>query len=303
MASKSRKNARKIARICSMTGHGRGEAGGAGGNVWVELSSVNGRQLYVRVNIPRDLAMLEPMIHDLVGDAVSRGNVSVVVRYAAGKSHGKMTIDEKLAGKYVKELRKVGKKLKLKDDLSIESIVALPDVVRLVGTRDDSGLRQAVKQAVGDALRGMLAMREREGRTLAADIRKRLSGLGERVKKVRGMSSGVARRYRRNLLDRMKKVGADFKAQSPQILREIAIYADKADITEEIVRLDSHLAQGREILGKGGSIGRTLDFLCQEIFREINTIGSKANDSGISRIVVDFKAELEAIREQVQNVE
>jgi uncharacterized protein (TIGR00255 family) len=149
----------------------------------------------------------------------------------------------------------------------------------------------------------MIGMREREGQALAADIRKRLGGLAGKVARVKGRAGSVAKRYRKSLLARMKKAGAEMDPGSPQVIRELAIFADKSDITEECVRLDSHFEQASEIFGRGGSIGRTLDFLCQEIFREINTIGSKANDSSISRIVVDFKAELEAIREQVQNVE
>ena len=173
----------------------------------------------------------------------------------------------------------------------------------MVSARKDTGVKDIVKRALGTALQGMLTMREREGQALARDIQKRFKALGDRIKKVNSLSAGVAKRYKKNLLDRMVRSGVELKATSPQVIRELAMFADKADISEELVRLDSHLVQAKDIFAKGGSVGRTLDFLCQEIFREINTIGSKANDSGISRIVVDFKAELEAIREQVQNVE
>ncbi len=294
---------RSSATIRSMTGHGRGEARGKSGSVEIEASSVNRRQLDVRVNIPREMTMLEPMIHDLVGDKVSRGNVTVVVRYTPASARGHLEVDEQLARKYVKELRKLGQSLKLKDDLSLASVMGLPDVVKMVSARKDTGVKDIVKRALGTALQGMLTMREREGQALARDIQKRFKALGDRIKKVNSLSAGVAKRYKKNLLDRMVRSGVELKATSPQVIRELAMFADKADISEELVRLDSHLVQAKDIFAKGGSVGRTLDFLCQEIFREINTIGSKANDSGISRIVVDFKAELEAIREQVQNVE
>lgn len=289
--------------IRSMTGHGRGESRGKGGSVEIEVSSVNRRQLDVRVNIPREITMLEPMIHELVGEKVSRGNVTVVVRHAQSSARGHLAVDEQLARKYVKELRKLGQNLKLKDDLSLGSVMVLPDVVKMVSPRGDTGVRDAVKKSLTEALQGMLIMREREGQALARDIKKRFDGLGERIKKIKAMAPAVGKRYKKNLLDRMTRSGVELKASSSQVIRELAMFADKADISEELVRLDSHLAQAKEIFAKGGSVGRTLDFLCQEIFREINTIGSKANDSGISRIVVDFKAELEAIREQVQNVE
>jgi len=290
-------------KVFSMTGHGRGEGRGKAGNVEVEASSVNRRQLDVRVNIPRELSMLEPMIHELVSSKVSRGSVSILVRYAASTRRGEFTVDEKLARKYVKELRRVGKSLKLKDDISMRSILSLPDVVKMIAPKSDAGVRDTVKRALAQALKGMLTMREREGQALARDIQKRFKGLGVRVKKVKALSKNVGKKYRGNLLERMNRLGADLKPDSPQVIRELAMFADKADITEELVRLDSHLVQAKDIFAGGGAIGRTLDFLCQEIFREINTVGSKANDSAISRIVVDFKAELEAIREQVQNVE
>lgn len=293
----------KTLKVSSMTGHGRGQSRGKSGNVEIEVSSVNRRQLDVRVNIPREMSMLEPMIHDFIGDKVARGSVNVLVRYAPPSGKGHLTVDETLARKYVKEFRRVGQKLKLKDDLSMQTVLTLPDVVKIAGPRSDAGLRDAVRRALDQAVKGMLAMREREGRALTNDIQKRFKALGAKVRRVKARAKNVPQRYRKSLLDRMKKLGADLKATSPQVMRELAIFADKADITEEIIRLESHLAQSREIFAKGGSVGRTLDFLCQEIFREINTIGSKANDSAISRIVVDFKAELEAIREQVQNVE
>jgi len=299
MAAK-RRNAGKIS---SMTGHGRGEARGQAGHVEIEVSSVNRRQLDVRVNIPRQMSMLEPMIHEIIGDRVSRGNVNVVVRYAVSSESGQLSVDEGLARKYVKELRKVGRRLNLKDDLSMRSVFTLPDVIRITEPKRDTGLRNILRDALDQALKGMLSMREREGRALVNDISKRFKALGGQVRVLRSKTKTVSRRYRDNLVRRMKKMGMELNSKSPQVLREIAIFADKADITEELVRLESHLAQVNEIFAKGGSVGRTLDFLCQEIFREINTVGSKANDSAISRIVVDFKAELEAIREQVQNVE
>ncbi len=294
---------RKAAKVSSMTGHGRGQSRGSAGNVEIEVSSVNRRQLDVRVNIPREMSMLEPMIHDLVGDKVARGSVSVVVRYAPPSGKGHLSVDEGLARKYVKEFRRVGKKLNLRDDLSMKSILTLPDVVKVASPKSDAGVRDAVRRALSEALTGMLAMREREGRALTSDIQKRFKGLGTKVRQVKSRAKNAPQRYKKALVERMKKLGADLNSASPQVLRELAIFADKADITEEIIRLESHLAQSKEIFEKGGSVGRTLDFLCQEIFREINTIGSKANDTVISRTVVDFKAELEAIREQVQNVE
>ena len=293
----------RAGRVLSMTGHGRGDARGKAGSVEVEVSSVNRRQLDVRVNVPREMSMLEPMIYDLIGDRVSRGSVTVLVRYAPSVQRGAITINEDLAARHLRELRKIGGKLGLRDDISLRTLLTLPDVIRHGGQSSDTELRELVKQALASALNGMIAMREREGTALAADIQKRFEGLAGKVVRVKAKAGSVSKRYRDSLLARMKKAGAELEAGSPQVVRELALFADKSDITEECVRLESHFSQAGEIFSRGGSIGRTLDFLCQEIFREINTIGSKANDSAISRIVVDFKAELEAIREQVQNVE
>lgn len=294
---------KKTVIMFSMTGHGRGQAKDKFSSMQVEVSSVNRKQLDIRVNIPRELSILEPVIHDRVGDRVSRGSINVLVRYSSSSGADQITINEDLARRYIKELRRAGKLLKLRDDLSIRSVLSLPDVIQIRSKPNEKGVENLLKTALDSALDGLLEMRAREGGVLSRDIKQRFISISALVKSIKMKSKGVARRYRQNLVARIKDAGADIEADSPQIIRELAIFADKADITEELVRLDSHLEQAKEIMAKGGSVGRTLDFLCQEIFREINTVGSKANDSAISRIVVNFKAELEAVREQVQNVE
>lgn len=286
-----------------MTGHGRGVVQGKSGTVEVEISSVNRRQLDIRVNIPRDLSVMEPMIHEIVGDRVSRGSVNVLVRFSSYGGRSGFSVDEGLARRYLRELRKLGKSLSLKDDVTLRTILSMPEVVRTSGGWSDEGVRDAIRRAVVLALEGMLGMRTREGAVLAADIQKRFRHLEGMAGRLKRRAVGVTVRYRDNLLKRMKKLGVEFRADSPQIARELAVFADKSDISEELLRLDSHLQQVKDIFRAGGAAGRTLDFLCQEIFREINTVGSKANDSGVSRIVVEFKAHLESIREQVQNVE
>lgn len=286
-----------------MTGHGRGEAKDKFFSVSVEAASVNRKQLDIRVNLPREISVLEPLIHDMVGDRLSRGSINILVRATASGGADHIEVNQHLAARYIKELRRVGKVLNLRDDLSIKSVLSLPDVIKVRSMPGQKGAELLLRKALNSALDGLIEMRAREGSVLSRDIKKRFAAISSRVDKIRGLSKGVARRYREALLNRLKDAGVEIEFNGPQVIRELAVFADKADISEELVRLDSHMQQADEILSKGGSVGRTLDFLCQEIFREINTIGSKANDSRISRIVVEFKAELEAIREQVQNVE
>ncbi|HSR87313.1 MAG TPA: YicC/YloC family endoribonuclease, partial [Pontiella sp.] len=190
------------------------------------------------------------------------------------------------------------------DDLSAESIARLPGVVSVDQDNLDADHVSAVLEAAMQAaLRGLSKMRAAEGRALAADLRERLGLLENAAKAIGKLASGVVSAYREKLFLRLKEAGLDDLAADERIVKEIALFADRCDISEELVRLKSHLSQARGLLRSTEPAGRTLDFLCQELFREINTVGSKANEVEITRHVVAFKTELERIREQVQNIE
>jgi uncharacterized protein (TIGR00255 family) len=183
-------------------------------------------------------------------------------------------------------------------------LLDLPDVVHWGAAEEDSESAWAViARALEGALEALAAMRAAEGQALAADLRRRLERLAAHLARVRALSPHVATRYRRALLDRLAQAGLTAEARDPVIVKEIAVFAERSDITEEITRLDSHLRQAAGLLKSRDPVGRTLDFLAQEMFREINTIGSKANDVRITRVVIQFKTELERVREQVQNLE
>ncbi len=289
----------------SMTGFGEGSASAGGIRVTVEISSVNRKQLDVNISLPRNLITLDAQVQGLVRKEFSRGRVSGIVRVeAADGSVGAVKVDAKLAAQYVEALRKVAQKLKLPDDLGVEALSRLPGLVSIEQeTLDADHVTSVLGEAMGKALRGLARMRLAEGKALEKDLRNRLSLLEGQMKGIKKLSSNVAKNYREKLFQRMEEVGLDELAADERMLKEVALFADRCDISEELTRLKSHLAQARKLLRSVEPVGRTLDFLCQEFFREINTVGSKASDVEITRLVVDFKTELERIREQVQNVE
>jgi uncharacterized protein (TIGR00255 family) len=289
----------------SMTGFGEGAASAAGIRVAVELSSVNRKQLDIHVSLPRNLVTLDAQVQKLIRGEFSRGRVSGIVRVEAAEGFaGSVQIDRKLAEQYVEGIRRTARKLKLADDLGAESIARLPGVVTVDQDNLDADHVSAVlEKAMTAALRGLAKMRAAEGRVLAADLRERLGLLETAAGAIGKLAPGVVSDYREKLFLRLKEAGLDDLAGDERVVKEIALFADRCDISEELVRLKSHLAQARGLLRSSGPTGRTLDFLCQEMFREINTVGSKANEIGITRHVVSFKTELERIREQVQNVE
>jgi uncharacterized protein (TIGR00255 family) len=288
----------------SMTGFGQGRAVAGGLAVTVEVSSVNRKQFDARLDVPRALAGLEPRLAELIRARLSRGSVTCSVRLddAAG-GRGPRRVDVALAAACLRDLRQAARALGLKDDLTATALLSLPGVVRTESAWSPEAARPLVERALERALARHAAMRAREGRALAADLRGRLRAVERRLGRIERLAPEVALRYRENLLRRVGEAGVTLQGADDKLLREVAVYADRCDISEETVRLRSHLAQGRAALDSDEPVGRSLDFLIQEMFREINTIGSKANDAAIAREVVAIKAELERVREQVQNLE
>ena len=291
--------------IKSMTGFGEGVASVDGIRVAVEISSVNRKQLDVNISLPRNLVALDAQVQGLVRKEFSRGRISGIVRVeASAGSAGVVKVDSMLAAQYVEGLRQAAKKLKLPDDLGAETLARLPGLVSIEQENLDADhVTNVLGQAMGKALCGLAKMRAAEGRALEKDLRNRLSLLDGRMKEIKVLSSKVVESYRKKLFQRLEDAGLEDLAADERMVKEIALFADRCDISEELTRLKSHLAQARRLLRSAEPVGRTFDFLCQELFREINTIGSKAGEVEITRQVLDFKTELERIREQVQNVE
>lgn len=290
----------------SMTGFGRGEAEAGGVRVCVELIAVNRKQFDLRLNMPRTLAVLEPRAQKLVGAAILRGSVTanVSVVWSDSAKRGTVRLDLERAAGYVEALRAAGKALKLAGDVPVEALLRLPDVMVCEDvTQDSERVWPVLQQALSQALAQLGQMRAAEGRALALDIRKRFTRLRKLAAQVARRAPGVVRAYRQTLDARIAAMKLVDGPAPEQIAREVALFADRCDISEELVRLGSHFDQVDVLVEKKEPVGRAFDFLCQEILREINTIGSKANDAQLSQRVIQMKAEQESIREQIQNVE
>ncbi len=291
----------------SMTGAGWGECSHDGLKVTVELSSVNRKQSEISVSLPRELELLESQVRDEVNRRVSRGRVSVKVMLnaAEGRAGARVQVNTALAEAYVTELRKLAKHLGLSGELSAELLLRTPGVFE-TGARVSNAEEfwPSVRNALEDALALMLKMRAREGAHLKKDLCDRIATMRKAVTRIRKEAPLVQKRYREQLIERIKAAGLqELQIDEERVCKEVVFFADRSDITEELTRLQSHFQQFDDCVKSGDPVGRTLDFLAQEINREINTIGSKANDAAISREVVELKTELEKFREQAQNVE
>lgn len=288
-----------------MTGYGRAETDHGGTKFSVELNSVNRKQGDIVVNLPRDLAELEPRIRQTINENISRGRTNVVVTFHNGQNGARnLALDAELARSYHEAMRALQKELDAPGEITISTILQAPGVMRF----PEQAVRAeeawpAIDRALRAALADLIKMREREGRHLAKDLIHRLKAMRKKLKEIRALHPDVVKRYRTALLDRLEKAGLPIATDDERLLKEISFFADRADISEELTRVESHLAQFAHHLRKNEPVGRTLEFITQEIFRELNTLGAKANDAAISQRVVACKAELEKIREQVQNLE
>lgn len=282
-----------------MTGHGRGRAQLDGMHAVVECASVNRKQTEVSLSAARELLFLEPNIREEVLKSVGRGRVTVSVELLSADP--KRIVDEKRARLYLAEISKLKKSLALEGDVRIETILAGPGVVRSGPATGDPW--PVVQKALSSALSGLSHMREQEGKHLQKVLLREIGQLGKLAKKVRPLAARAPIRQRALLLERLKRAGLDLDIAEPRVLVEIAVFAERADISEELDRLESHGKQFSALLQKEGPVGRTLEFLTQELGREWNTIGSKASDAEISRFVVEAKTALDRLREQLANIE
>ena len=290
----------------SMTGYGRGEASRNGAKLTVEISTVNRKQAELSLYLPRELDALESRARDEINTRISRGRIVARVGLSSTNGDGsEVKLDAGLAKRYAREYRKLANDLKLRDDLGIDTILRAPGVLKQSDEAlDVEGLWSPLRKAVRDALGELLAMRTREGSHLKKDLQQRIGTMQKAVKKIAKQAPSTVKRHREQLHERLAAAGLELgKGDDERLLKEVAMFADRIDITEELTRLESHFGQFIDCAKAKGPVGRTLDFLSQEMNREINTIGSNANDAVISKWVVTLKSELEKFREQVQNVE
>ena len=291
--------------IRSMTGYGKKDGTSQKAGVTVEIRSVNHRFLEVAVRLPRSLAQLEAQVRKTVQQRCLRGRVDVSVSvHSAGGSLKTVQIDQALAKQYHTALKKLQKTLGLRGAVDVSTLAGFRDILSISDEPVDAGqLTKTVLRVLGGALTDLEKMRRREGEALAKDLALHLDAIREAKSLVAEKAPVLAK----HAFERMKgRIETLLQAELPdpaRLQQELAVFADRSDISEELVRLESHMLQFDQQLHSKESVGKTLEFLLQEMGREVNTIGSKANDADIATLVVRMKAELEKLREQVQNVE
>ena len=291
--------------VKSMTGYGRAEQTLHDRKITVELRSVNNRYLDCSVRMPRLYLFAEESIKSKVQKSISRGKVDVFITLdASGAEQMNVSVNRSVADGYYNALKELAETYGLQDDISVSLLSRFQDVLLVEKAEEDAeAVAQDICAVLDQALADFDQMRTREGQRLADDITARAATIENLVSIVEKRSPQTVSEYRTRLENRMKEVLENTQIEPARILTEAAIFADKVAVDEETVRLRSHISQLREMLSKGGATGRKLDFLIQEFNREANTIGSKCSDIEIARHVVDIKAEIEKIREQVQNIE
>lgn len=291
--------------IKSMTGYGKSEQTIDSLNVTVEIKSVNHRYFEFSARVPREYGFLEEKLKKYCNSLITRGKVECYVSVEdLEEREMKVNVNETLAAGYVKALKELSERFGLKDDISAVTLSRYPDVITLhKASEDEERIWNAVKTVAETAVSKFIEMRETEGSKLRGDILSRADYIIECVEFIEGRSPETVREYNEKLKQRMKELLGDAAVDEQRLLNEAAIYADKIAVDEETVRLRSHISQLRDFMNSSEAIGRKLDFLVQEINREANTIGSKAQDVDIAKKVIAIKAEVEKIREQVQNIE
>ena len=291
--------------LISMTGYGRCERIIGTKKLTAELKSVNHRFSDYNIKVPRQHGFLEERVRKLISETVARGKIDVYINIeSCGEADKTVTVNKELAGNYVEILRDLCKEYSLSDDISVSTLASFGDIFKAEPKRDDEEeIWSAVKEVLSEALYSFVAMRTREGERIGEDLRARVTYMKSLAEKIDELSPMAVEAYKNKLYQKIKEVIDDREPDDARILTEVAIFADKVAVNEETVRLSSHYDEFYSILDGDEPAGRKLDFLIQEINREVNTIGSKASDLEIAKIVVTLKGEIEKLREQIQNIE
>lgn len=289
----------------SMTGYGRAQKIINGRDITVEIRSVNHRYYEYTSRIPRTYSYIDEKMKALLKTSISRGkiDVSVTINNIEGKD-SEIAVNKSIAEGYVSALRGIADELGLKDDLTLSKLIKLPDIFNIQKTPDDEEMVwNDVYEVTNDALEKFIDMRSVEGKALGENIIEKADYILEMVEKVEELSPQTVENYRNRLYKKLSEVLEDKNIDDQRILTEAAVFSEKIAVDEETVRLRSHISQLKTILESDEAVGRKLDFIVQEINREVNTIGSKAQDLNVTKIVVEMKSEIEKIREQIQNIE
>jgi uncharacterized protein (TIGR00255 family) len=287
-----------------MTGYGRAKLSKDDREYQIEIKSVNHRYLDISVRIPKQLSYLEETIKKEIAKKVKRGKIDVFVTFENNSLEGKeIKINTELAKAYIDELKKLAEKENILSDIQVTEISKYPDVLNIQSSQDDEKITEEVLETVTIATDNLVQMRETEGNKISEDLLKRLNIINKKVEEIAKLSTGLIEEYVVKLEERINEILKNQEIDKTRLAQEVVIYADKCSIEEEVTRLNSHISQFKNLLNSNEAIGKKLDFIIQEMNRETNTIGSKANNLEITNGVIDIKTEIENIREQVQNIE
>ena len=290
--------------IRSMTGYGRENISKNDREYQIEIKSVNHRYLDISVKMPRQLSYLEDAIKKEISSKVKRGKIDVFITFNNNSLEGrKIKINTELAHAYIEELKKLSEKEDILSDIQVIEISKYPDVLNIKNAQEDDKLKEEVIEVLNNAVDHFIGMRQVEGSKISEDLLKRLDYIQEKVTEISKLSTGLIEEYVVKLETRIKEILKDQEIDKQRLAQEVVIYADKCSVEEEITRLNSHILQFKNLLNSDEAVGKKLDFIVQEMNRETNTIGSKANNLDITNKVIDLKTEIENIREQIQNIE
>lgn len=290
--------------IKSMTGFGRGKYENEGRSYTVDIKSVNHKYTDISVRLPRFLNSEEDKVRKRISSAISRGKVDVLISFENYSSKGtNIRINKELAKEYIKELRSLAEETELQFNVDVIDISKFPEILKIEDTQDEELIGKELMIAVDDALEKFISMREIEGKRLIQDIEERIYLIQNKVNEITAFSNTLVSEYMEKLKVRVNELLEPSMVDENRLMQEIVIFSDKSSIEEELTRLKSHMSQFLELIKQSSPIGKKIDFLIQEINREVNTIGSKANCLEITNRVIEIKTEVENIREQIQNIE
>ncbi len=290
--------------IKSMTGYGKANLEKNERRYQIEIKTVNHRYLDISVKMPRQLSYLEEPIKKAISNKVKRGKVDVFVTFENNSLEGQeIKINTELASAYIKELKKLAESENILADIQVNDIARYPDVLNIKNNQDDEIIKQELLEVLQIAIDNLIEMRQVEGIKMAEDIKARLEYIQEKVKEISKLSTGLIEEYVVKLEERLKQILKGQEIEQARLAQEVVIYADKCSVEEEVTRLNSHISQFHNLINSNEPIGKKLDFIIQEMNRETNTIGSKANNLEITDRVIDLKTQIENIREQIQNIE
>lgn len=289
-----------------MTGYGKQNLSVEGREYQIEIKSVNHRYLDINVKIPKSISYLEETIKKEISNKIKRGKIDVFVSFENNSEEGrKIEINKQLAKLYIEQLKELAQEEKIDSNIEVMDIAKIPDVLTIKVDEENSKIKDEIKQVTQGAVTRILEMKNIEGEKISQDLLQRIRNIQSKIVEISAKSTGLIEEYVVKLEKRVKELLKNYEVDKSRLAQEVVIYADKCSIEEEITRLKSHIFQFENLISNNqdGAIGKKLDFIIQEMNRETNTIGSKANNLEITNGVIDIKTEIEDIREQVQNIE